>query len=80
MHICTNIRSSIGVKEDDDAKLRSILAQFEYKQLVEYWEKRGVPFATYFYVPETHPITQTEFHERDDAHVLKVEHLHVLVC
>ncbi len=30
-------------------------------------------FRTYMYVPESHPITSMEYHEReDDAHVLKV--------
>lgn len=53
--------------------LRSILAQFEYKYQILLWESRGVPFRTYMYVPETHPITGKEYHEREDfAHLLKV--------
>ena len=53
--------------------LRSILAQLEYKYQILLWESRGVPFRTYIYVPETHPITGKEYHEREDfAHLLKV--------
>ncbi len=58
--------------------LRAILAQLEYRYHVEQWELRGVPFRTYMYVPEIHPITSEEFHEREDfAHVLKVKTLQV---
>lgn len=62
-------------KEDESDMLRSILSQFEYTYLVCDWDRKGVPFRTYFYVPEIHPITGVEFHEReDDAHVLKVQY------
>ena len=55
--------------------LRSILAQFEYTFQVCDWDRKGVPFKVHFYVPEVHPITGAEFHEReDDAHVLKVHY------
>ena len=50
--------------------LRSILSQLEYRYQVCLWDRKGVPFRTYMYVPEEHPITRREFHER--AHVLKV--------
>lgn len=54
--------------------LRSILAQLEYRYQVCEWDNAGVPFRTYLYVPEKHPITGSEFHEREDfAHVLKVQ-------
>ena len=54
-------------------KLRSILAQFEYQYQVCLWDSKGVPFRTHLYVPENHPLTGKEFHEREDfAHVLKV--------
>ena len=54
-------------------KLRSILAQLEYTYQVLWYDKNGIPFRTDMYVPEIHPITGCEYHEReDDAHVLKV--------
>lgn len=61
--------------------LRSILVQFEYTFQVCDWDRKGVPFKVpfkvHFYVPEVHPISGAEFHEReDDAHVLKV-HYHM---
>ena len=53
--------------------LRSILAQLEYRYQVCRWDSIGVPFRTYLYVPEIHPVTKSEFHEHEDfAHVLKV--------
>ena len=55
--------------------LRAILAQMEYQYQVEKWVAQGVPFSFYLYVPEIHPITGEEFHEREDfAHVLKVKY------
>lgn len=61
--------------------LRSILSQLEYQHQVRLWDEKGVPFRTYMYVPEVHPITKRKFHEREDfAHVLKVTYcIHVLV-
>ncbi len=48
-------------------------AQFEYCYQVCLWDSQGVPFRTHMYVPEIHPITGREFHEREDfAHMLKV--------
>ena len=36
-------------------------------------EKKGVPFKSYIYVPENHPLTGEIFCEREDeGHVLKV--------
>ncbi|XP_019858078.1 PREDICTED: uncharacterized protein LOC109586338 [Amphimedon queenslandica] len=53
-------------------KLRSILAQSEYSHQICQYTMKGVPFSTYMYVPEVHPITDSEYHEREDnAHVLK---------
>lgn len=63
----------LGEEENDITMLRSILAQLEYAYQVKYWDNNGVPFRTYMYVPEVHPITKCEFHEREDfAHLLKV--------
>lgn len=54
-------------------KLRSILSQLEYSHQVVKYDEAGVPFRMFMYVPEVHPITGNEYHEReDDAHVLKV--------
>ena len=54
-------------------KLRSILAQMEYTYQVCTWDAKGVLFRTHMYVPEIHPVTEANFHEReDDAHVVKV--------
>ena len=54
-------------------KLRSILAQREYTYQVLKYEEMGIPFRTHIYVPEIHPVSGMENHEReDDAHVLKV--------
>ena len=62
-----------GKEENEKEKLRSILSQLEYRYQVCYWDQQGVPFKIHIYVPEIHPITKSEFHEReDDAHVLKV--------
>jgi len=59
--------------EKKEEKLRSILAQLEYTYRGRSWDEKGVPFCTYMYVPERHPITGTPFHEREDeGHVLKV--------
>ena len=62
-----------GKAEGLTDKLRSILAQFEFKQTLKKWEERGVNFRLYLYVPELHPETGESFCEREDeAHVLKV--------
>ena len=64
---------STGESETFPDMMRSILAQFEYSYQVCEWDKQGVPFRQYMYVPEVHPQTSTTFHEREDeAHVLKV--------
>ena len=61
------------IEETREDKLRSIIAQLEYSYEVCDYNKKGIPFRTYIYVPERHPITSCEYHEReDDAHVLKV--------
>ncbi|XP_064390678.1 uncharacterized protein LOC135338466 [Halichondria panicea] len=61
-----------GRKEDLCDKLRSIMSQLEYTYQICTWDDQGVPFKTHFYVPEVHPTTKSEFHEReDDAHILK---------
>ena len=53
--------------------MRSILAQFDYTNIVLEWTSKGVPFQIHPYVPEVHPVTKTAFCEREDeAHILKV--------
>lgn len=70
------LHTHVGVSESFDDQVRSILAQLEYKHTVYMYEERGVPFRTYMYVPEVHPVTNATFYEReDDAHLLKVKHL-----
>lgn len=79
---CHNIHYSIwfwfsyiiGVDETKADKLRSILAQLDYQQQIIAWEDKGVPFRSHIYVPEIHPVTECEFHEREDeGHVFKVK-------
>ncbi len=54
-------------------KLKSIVAQLEYSHQVIKYDNAGIPFCTYMYVAEVHPITWAEYLEReDDAHLLKV--------
>ena len=60
-------------EESDIDMLRSILAQLEYQYQVCTWDSKGIPFRTYMYIPEVHPITGNNYHEREDfAHVLNV--------
>ena len=61
-------------------KLRSIIAQLEFRFIIDEWETKGVPFQIYLYVPEIHPITNVKFfcEREDEAHLLKVI-LHVCV-
>ena len=62
-----------GKDEGITEQMRSILAQFEFTDLVLEWTSKGVPFQTHLYVPEVHPVTKMTFCEREDeAHVLKV--------
>lgn len=64
---------TVGKSETTAEKLKSILAQLHYKYLVLQYEAKGVNFRSHFYVPDIHPITKTEFHEREDeSHVYKV--------
>ena len=46
-----------GLEETYEDKLRSIIAQLEYSYEVCDYDKKGIPFRTYMYVPEKHPIT-----------------------
>ena len=44
------------------------------------WEEKGVPFRSHAYVPEVHPLTKTDFHEREDeGHLFKVKQLPILI-
>ena len=63
----------IGEKEELPDKLRFILAQCEFAKIIKSWDAKGVPFSTYLYVPEVHPIVNDVFNEREDeGHVFKV--------
>ena len=60
--------------ESFPSKLRSVIGQMEYAHEIHVWDsERGIPFRTHMYVPEKHPMTQRDFHEREDeGHVFKV--------
>ena len=63
----------LGKDESLLDKLRSILAQLEYKHQIHHWHSKGVPFKDHLYMPEVHPLTGVGFCEwEDEAHVLKV--------
>ncbi len=63
----------IGREETFAEKLRSILAQLEFKMLVKQWTEKGVNFTDHLYVPEVHPVTGKVFCEmEDEGHVFKV--------
>ncbi|XP_065887166.1 uncharacterized protein [Dysidea avara] len=68
-----NVHTWIQGKDETQVdKLRSILAQLEYKHQIDMWHSKGIPFKDYLYVPEVHPITGLQFCEREDeAHILK---------
>ncbi len=68
------INNYTGKSETPGDKLRSVISQFEFThQVRKYHNEGGVPFCSYLYVPEKHPITERSFHEREDeGHVFKV--------
>lgn len=69
----------LGKDETKVEKLRSIMAQLEYKHQTNILSSKGVPFKDHLYVPEVHPITGVEFCEwEDDGHVFKVFPLQML--
>lgn len=81
MHVthsnCEIVTFFLGKSETAVDMLKSILSQLEYKHAILEWERKGVPFRTHVYVPETHPLTGAPFHEREDeAHVYKVSQLY----
>ena len=66
-------RCCVGKDETRVEKLRSILAQIEYRHQINLWCSKGVPFNKHLYVPEVHPSTGMKFCEREDeGHVFKV--------
>ena len=70
---CLNGVPFTGKQERRQDKLRSVIGQMEFSYQVNRWTERGIPFKTHLYVPEIHPATQTQFHEREDeGHVFKV--------
>jgi len=63
----------LGKDETKVEKLRSVLAQLEYKYKINDWHSKGIPFKDHLYVPEVHPLTGKGFCEREDeGHVFKV--------
>ena len=72
-------RVLLGQEDITVEKLRSILAQLEYKHQIEYWEMKEIPFKSHIQVPKVHPLTGLMFCEHEDEYyVLKV--LMVLTC
>ena len=64
----------IGKSETVVEKLKSVLSQLHYKYLILLYEAKGVDFRSHVYVPDIHPITKMEFHDREDeGHVYKVQ-------
>ena len=61
-----------GKDEGMTDQMRSILAQFEFANLVLEWTSKGIPFQMHLYVPEVHPLTNMTCEREDEAHVLKV--------
>ena len=75
----------LGRTESETDMRRSILAQLEYSCEICRYDSLGVPFRQYMYVPETHAVTSSTYHEREDeAHVLKVStiitYLYIGLC
>ena len=68
----------IGKDETEPEKLRSILAQLDYRHQVNYWHAQGVPFKNHLYVPEIHPETGMGFCEREDE-VMFLRYMHTLM-
>lgn len=63
----------IGKDETTTEKLRSLLAQLEYKYQVNLYHSKWIPFKDHLYVPEVHPITEVAFCKREDeGHIFKV--------
>lgn len=59
--------------------LRSIIAQLLYRHRVAEFEKEGINFRTYTYIPEIDSVTGQPFHEREDHnHVLKVHYQNMI--
>ena len=42
------------------------MAQLEVQYEILEWEKKGIPFCSYVYAPEVHPLTGVPFHEPED--------------
>jgi hypothetical protein len=62
----------LGQTETFCMKMRSLLAQYEYRRRIIEWDGMGVPFRSHFYVPEINKITNEPFHDREDeGHMLK---------
>ena len=71
---------TLGKLKTRSDKLMSIIPQMEFNHQVNQWAVKGVPFKTHLYVPEKHPVTQTQFHEREDeGHVFKVYAIEICI-
>ena len=52
-------------------KLGSVVATYQFRCDVQYWEDQGVDFCLYMYVPEVDPVT-------GDIHPERADHNHLL--
>lgn len=76
--LCTNIRGNqvpegytpFPFRRDTQEslldKLRSVVATCRFRATIEYWKQRGADFSMHLYVPEVHPVTEEERHDRGD--------------
>jgi len=61
-----------GQDETQNDCLKSLMATYLYRQMVDNYTKEGVNFKDHLYIPEIDPRTNEYFHEREDHnHVLK---------
>jgi len=66
------IISLSGQDETKNDSLKSLMATYLYRKMVDDYAKEGVNFRDHLYIPETDPRTNEYFHEREDHnHVLK---------
>lgn len=53
-------------------KLRSVVATYRFRALVNYWKEKGADFSAYLYIPEVDPVSGEVRHDRGDHnHLLR---------
>ena len=64
--------SGENTPESNLDKLRSIVATYLYRHMIQGWKIEGIDFSMYMYIPEIDNVTGMEHHERSDhGHLLK---------